>query len=207
MMTTMAPALEAAGKAGAEMETMTPVGIVVAGFFGADAVDVRDSRLLQMSSRVLSTRMIKKLREEEQLVYSIGVQSQPGTVFPGYGLVFAAAPTDPSKTAKLGERVHEMFAEFAAGGPTEEELTVARKQFANQIDEAMKQPGFWSQQLSNLAYRGRLLDDVMNSNEAFQAFSASDLREGFARYYIPENRMVVSVRPVAPAAVPAAPVP
>src|SRR5262244_1791456 len=55
---------------GKSVDTLTPQGAVLAGFFGADLRDVRDARLLNLAARVLSTRMIKILREDQQLVYS-----------------------------------------------------------------------------------------------------------------------------------------
>ena len=187
-----------------DFPTQTPVAIVIGGFFGADVNQVRDARLLEMSARILSTRMVKQIREAEQLVYSISASSRPGVVYTGYGLTSAGAPTDPAKAEKLGTRIHEMFADFAANGPTEDEMTVARKQFANSLDETMKQPQFWSGVLSSLDYRGRKLDDVMGAAEAFANFSPSELKEGFAKYYTPERKMLVTVVPVAPASAPAA---
>src|SRR5439155_3305056 len=46
---------------------LTPQAAVMSGFFGADLRDVRDTRLLNMAARILTTRMTKTIREERQL--------------------------------------------------------------------------------------------------------------------------------------------
>lgn len=179
-----------------EIPTQTPLGFVINGFFGADQSNVRDTRLLQMASRIVSTRMIKVIREQEQLVYSIGAQSIPGADYPGYGLFFAAAPTEPGKTAALDARIGSMYAEFAKDGPTEEEMETARKQFANNFDEQMKEPGFWTGRLASMTYRDAKLDDVMSGPAAFQAFTAQEVKDAFAKYATAEGSMSIVIKPV-----------
>ncbi|MDP1662265.1 MAG: insulinase family protein, partial [Phycisphaerales bacterium] len=100
------------------LKTMTPVAIVVGGFFGPDADNVRDVRLLSLASQVLNSRMIKEIREEKQLVYSIGTQSQPSQVYPGFGIFVAGAPTAKEKAKDLGDAITAVYDRFAAEGPT-----------------------------------------------------------------------------------------
>ncbi len=194
-----------------EMPTQTPVAVVINGFFGADQSELKDTRLLQIAARVLSTRMITVIREQEQLVYSIQASSVPGTDYPGYGMFIAPAPTDPAKTEALDKRISAMYAEFAQGGPTDDEMVVARKQFANNFDEQLREPGYWSSRLSTMAYRATNLDDILSGPEAFQHYTAAEVKDAFAKYYKPEATMSIIVKPAsakpaeAPAAKPAAP--
>src|SRR5262249_20469014 len=134
------------------IDARTPQGAVLAGFFGADMRDLRDTRLLFVAARILSTRMTKILREDRQLVYSIGAYSEPAVVYPGFGIFAASAPTDPSKAPVLAAAVEDMFTAFAKEGPTPDELTVAKKQMANLLEEIMKTPDFWLGRLSTLDY-------------------------------------------------------
>lgn len=64
--------------------------------------------------------MTSEIREKRQLVYSIRPRSVPGDVFPGYGMFFAAAPTDPAKADELADAINEMYSAFANSGPTQE---------------------------------------------------------------------------------------
>ena len=168
--------------------TPTDQAQVLAGFFGADATSVRDSRLLILASRVLSTRMTRTLREERQLVYSIGAYSQPGEAYPGFGVFAARAPTDPAKAGALVDAVEEMFNAFAAHGPTADELAVAKQQLATLLDEVTKGSDFWADRLATLDYRGLSLDDVARLATDYQRFTAEEVREALARYARPEAR-------------------
>lgn len=194
----------------ATVATVTPQAVVMAGFFGTDIDQVRESRLMNVASKIMSTRMNKKIREEEQLVYGIGFQSRPAAEYPGYGMAVAAAPTDPAKAARLADRIDEMLTEFANNGPTEDELTVAKRQIANELDMQMKQPDFWMPRLAELTYRDRKLSDIVDAPAAFQAFTAQDVKDNFAKFCVPDRKLRVIVTPLPPepkAEQPAAPKP
>jgi zinc protease len=175
--------------------TATSQAVVLDGFFGADVTNVRDTRLLALAARVLSTRMNRIVREERQLVYSIHASSRPAAEYPGYGLFLAQAPTDPGKTAALTATLEEMFAAFAKAGPTDGEIRVARAQIDNALSEALAGPDLWGDRLANLDYRGTRLDDLMEARQRYAAMTAAEVQEAFARYYAPGARVRVVVTP------------
>jgi zinc protease len=175
--------------------TATSQAVVLDGFFGADVTNVRDTRLLALAARVLSTRMNRIVREERQLVYSIRASSRPAAEYPGYGLFVAQAPTDPDKTAALAAALEELFTAFAKDGPSDDEIRVARAQIDNALAEALAGPDFWSDRLASLDYRGTRLDDVMEARERYAAMTAAEVQEAFARYYAPGARVRIIVTP------------
>jgi zinc protease len=177
------------------VQALTPQGAVLAGFYGADLRNIRDTRLLNLAARVLSTRMLKTIREEKGLVYSIRASSDAAVVYPGFGRFVAVAPTDPGKAAALATAVEEMYAAFAKDGATEEELVVAKKQTATLLDEIMKTPDYWSSHLSTLEYRGVGLDDVLAAPAQYAGFTAREVRETFARYDRPDARFRFVITP------------
>jgi zinc protease len=177
------------------LATATSQAIVLDGFFGADVTNVRDTRLLALAARVLSTRMNRIVREERQLVYSIHAVSRPAAEYPGYGLFVAQAPTDPDKTGALVATLEELFTAFARQGPSEEEMAVARRQIDNGLAEVLAGPDFWGVRLASLDYRGLRLDDVMEARARYAAMTAAEVREAFARYYVPGARVRVIVSP------------
>ena len=61
---------------------------MLSGFYGADEANRADVRALNMAARILSTRMVKEVREAAQLVYSIGASSRAATTYPGFGVFF-----------------------------------------------------------------------------------------------------------------------
>jgi predicted Zn-dependent peptidase len=177
------------------MEALTPQGAVLAGFFGANLRDVRDTRLLNLAARVLTTRMTKTLREDRQLVYGIGASSEPAVAYPGFGLFAAIAPTEPAKAPVLATAVEEMYADFARDGATPDELAVAKKQTANVLDEVLKTPSFWLTRLSTLDYRGLVLDDLLDAPAQYERFTGQEVQDAFARYDRPEARFRFIITP------------
>ncbi|MBX3389655.1 MAG: insulinase family protein [Phycisphaeraceae bacterium] len=188
------------------IDTPTPQAFVMSGFYGADQANRADVRALAMASRILSTRMVKEVREDAQLVYSIGAQSRAATTYPGFGMFSAGAPTEPSKVKPLVDKLASMYDEFAKNGPTEEEMVVARKQFANTFKDQLQDPGYWAQRLDQITFRGLKLEEIVEDPEAYQALTADQVKQVFAKYYSPDQAVVVTVRPAAsasPGAVPA----
>jgi zinc protease len=178
--------------------TQTDQAQVRDGFFASDVQEVRDTRLLILAARVLSNRMNRTLREERQLVYSIGAGVRPGEAYPGFGAFAAQAPTDPGKAETLAAAIEEMYAAFADAGPTAEELAVARQQLATFLDEAMRGPDFWSERLATLDYRGLTLAEIARIAADYGQFSAGEIREAFARYSRPEARFRFVIVPERP---------
>jgi zinc protease len=182
-----------------EKDVVTPTNqaFVYSGFYGADENNRKDVRALNMASRILSTRMVKQVREEAQLVYSIGAQNRPGSTFPGFGAFSASAPTDPEKSAALVAKLSSMYEAFAKDGPTQDEMEVARKQYATTYSEQLKEPAFWLGRLGQLTFRGITLDELAEEPQAYQELSPAEVQAAFGKYYSRDNSMVVVVRPKA----------
>ncbi len=177
------------------VDSPTPQAFVYSGFYGTDDANVADARALSMAARILSTRMVKEVREEAQLVYSISAGSRPATTYPGFGTFSASAPTEPAKTGALVEKLASMYQAFAAAGPTDEEMEVAKRQMATTFAEQVKEPGYWSGRLNLLTFRGASLDDFVNAPAAYQTLTAQQVRDAFAKYYTKDSAIVVVVKP------------
>ncbi len=175
--------------------TETLQAFVFSGFYGSDESNLVDTRTLTMATTILSTRMVREIREEEQLVYSINAGSRAATTYPGFGMVSAAAPTDPAKADSLLAKIDAMYTSLAQDGVTDEELEVAKKQIANILDRQIQDPDYWLSRLSEMTFYDKNLDDVVNAPAAYQAITADRVRETFARYYAPDKSVVVVVTP------------
>jgi zinc protease len=179
-----------------KFDSVTPKAIVLAGFVSCNDRDTLDRRVLVMVSRILSDRMVKQVREEQRLVYSIGCQNQPGSAIPGLGMLFAMAPTDPDKSDKLAGVILGMMKDFAKNGPTDEEVTIARKQLANTLETSMKEPGFWAQALEEMEYRGKTLAELKELPEVYQTFTAKQMQEITQKYVKDDKAISMVVNPV-----------
>ncbi len=178
--------------------TQTDQAMALAGFRGINSSDKDAVRRMRMAAQILTSRMIKRIREDEGLVYSISAMNQPATAYRDMGFFGAGAPCDPANADRLAEVVDEMLGYFAAAGPTDEEMSTARKQIANTLDEQMKEPAFWTEQLGEMSYRGDTLDEVVEAPAAFQNLTPEEIRETFQRHYGPDTKVRVIVRPAPP---------
>jgi zinc protease len=184
----------------AKYESITPQGMVLAGYIGSEGTQIEDRRQLSMVSSILQVRMDKRLREEMQLVYSIGCAHRPAEGMPGTGQIVASGPADASNIEPLATEILAMMKEFAEQGPTDDEVDVARKQITNQLTKQLLEPTFWLRQLSQLEYRGHTLDEYKTIVEHYQSFTAAQLQATAARYFVPERQIRLAAVPAAPAA-------
>jgi zinc protease len=177
------------------VDTPTQQAFVLSGFYGADESNRPDTRALSMASRILSTRMIKEVREDGQLVYSIGASSRAATTYPGFGVFSASAPTDPAKADALVKKLSEMYEKFATEGPSDDEVALAKKQYAVTYADQVKEPGFWSGRLTQFMFRGNSLDELVNEPKEYEKLTAKQVKDTFAKYYGKDNTIVVVVKP------------
>lgn len=178
-----------------EIDTVTPVAGAMGGFYGPDQSNVQDVRAMRLAQIIMSTRMVKQIREQEQLVYSISAGLEPGGTYPGFGMLMAGAPSDPAKADALADRILEMFAAFAEGGPTEEEVAKAKGQIANTLEEQMRQPATWLARLETITYDGLTLDDFMAAPDAYQKITPADILATYKKYYAKDRTVSVKVKP------------
>ena len=171
-----------------------PKAIVLAGFVGVDATDP-DRRPLSLAASILSDRMVRQLRFDQQLVYSISCRSTPASGLPGTGTLAASSTTDPKNADRLAEEIVDDIRQIAADGPTADELATAQKQVANHMAEQLADPGFWLAQTAEMAYRRRPLADLEQLPQAYQSITADQVRNA-ARRCVSDARLIrLEVRP------------
>ncbi|MCK4343616.1 MAG: insulinase family protein [Phycisphaerae bacterium] len=181
-----------------QVDTITPIDMVVYGFIGCEAKDIHDTRALNLAALTLDSRLIKRIREELGLVYSIGAQSVPSQTYHDAGFFFSGTPSqEPGKGAEVAREIQAIFTAFAEAGPTAEELANAKKQKANELDTQLKEPHFWFRQLQHLDLHAIKLEDLKNINEAYQALTVEQVKQAFHKYHLPTRvfRIIAEPKP------------
>ncbi len=181
-----------------EVGTVTPQAIAIAGFASSEGRNAADSRALALAGNILTSKLIKRVREDLSLVYSISANNIPAWIYEDGGRFGSGAPCDPANAPKVMDEIMRMFKEFAAGGPTDEELANGKKQIANHLDESMREPSYWSSILSSYDLQGRNLDEEKRAKEAFAALTKEQVREVFQKYFTPSRTYEVVALPVKP---------
>ncbi len=180
----------------AVIESSIPQAAVLVGFTGADHDALDDVRALAQAGRILSSRMARRIREEEGLTYNIGASHRTVEAVDGFSTFSASTAVDPTEADRLVALIEEMFADFAEDGPTEEEVAVARRQFENGFAETIRDPGYWMRRLSDLTYRGRQTRvSVEETRAGYVALNATQIHEVFRRYYNADTKIRIVVLP------------
>ncbi|PYI87917.1 MAG: hypothetical protein DME26_04590, partial [Verrucomicrobia bacterium] len=144
-----------------------------------------DARALQLAANILSSRLIKRVREELAIVYSIGASSSPSWTYQDAGRFASGAPCDPANANKVTDEVHKSFKEFAEKGPIAEELVNAKKQIANTLDTEMREPTFWWSILRHYDLHHRDLKRVKTIKQDYARYTGTEIQDVFRKYYIP----------------------
>jgi len=181
-----------------KVETMTPQGMVFAGFAGCEGRDADDTRALRLAANIMDSRLTKRIREEKSLVYTVGTDNYPSWIYQDAGRFVVWAPCAPEKVMTVAGEIHDMLQEFADTGPTAEELDNAKKQIANDLDEEMREPTYWFAILQHRDLHGRNLDEERAQKEAFERVPAEQIQSVFRKYYTRARRFQVTAVPVAP---------
>jgi predicted Zn-dependent peptidase len=126
----------------------------------------------------------------------VGASYRPSWVYEDSAQFSAGAPCDPANAQTVVEEIHRVFADFAQNGPTEKELANAKKQVANNLDTEMKEPSYWWRILQHHDLHGRDLDEEKTVREAYEAYTAAQVRDVFQKYYQPDRQFIVTAVPV-----------
>ncbi len=178
-----------------EVDTMTPQAMSFAGFMGCQGRKTTERRALSLATNILSSRVVKRIREELSIVYSIRASSQPAWVYEDSGMFIAGAPCDPNNVHQVADEVNLIFKSFAVDGPTTEELANAKKQIAEQLETQMLEPSYWLGILSNHDLHGRDYNETKDVKEAYQRFTAAQVQGVFKKYYVPTRQFRVPAVP------------
>ncbi|MHC4549021.1 MAG: M16 family metallopeptidase [Planctomycetota bacterium] len=178
-----------------EVETITPRAVVRLGWRGPAFGNRKDHRVLIVAAQILTTRLVRSIREERQLTYSIGCGARPST-YDGLAQLLVSFTSDPDQAeeaAGLARAVVEDFKEKAP--PTDEELAAVKKQIANVLGTQLAQPSFWVDVLSSLETRGRDLAQFKTLARDYASITREQIQETLARYLTEERYYQVVAKP------------
>jgi zinc protease len=178
-----------------KVDTVTPQGLTIAGFMGCDGRNADEARALHLAAKIVSSRVLKRLREELSLVYSMRLWSEPSWAYADVGWFGGGAPCDPVNAERVANEIHSMYREFAEAGPTAQELQNAKRQVANELDEKMREPKYWLHILKHHDLHGRDLEEEKKMKPAYDLLTREQVQEVFKKYYTPARTVRVIAAP------------
>ena len=178
-----------------EVETITPRAHPILLWRSAPWHDVRGRRLMFIAARILERRIRKEIREDRGLTYSAETYVHPSRVYPDMSALYVDFTADPEKVTEAVEVAKRTVEEFAASGPTDEEVETVRTQLRNSLETMLKEPQFWVYILADLEYHGTRLEDIVGLVDKLMAYSKSDIAEQVRKVVVPERFALVITTP------------
>lgn len=178
-----------------EVETITPRAHPILLWRSAPWHDVRGRRLMFMAARILERRIRKEIREDRGLTYSAETYVHPSRVYPDMSALYVDFTADPEKVTEAVEIAKRTVEEFAAGGPTDEEVETVRTQLRNSLETMLKEPQFWVYILADLEYHGTRLQDIVGLVDKLVAYTKADIAEQVRKVVVPEHFALVIATP------------
>lgn len=178
-----------------EVDTITPRALVMVGWRGANWTDVKDRRVLQIASQILQTRLREEIREERGLTYSPFCFAQAAREYRGTGRFVSMFTAGPAEAAEAAALTRNLMQEFAADGPSAEEMATVRRQFANIIETQQQEPSYWARVMADMDYHGTRLEDVKQAMENYTTYTAEDMLDVLDGYATEARRIRVIALP------------
>ena len=173
---------------------------VAAGFVGAPLNEVTDGRRLTLAARIISQRLLDRLREEQKIVRKMRFTNRPSIAVPGTGVFGAGGAVRPDDAEATLDLIIDMIREFGENGPTKEELTAVKTGIVAEIERDMGTVRFWAGQLREFKYRNRSLDELKELPDVYEDITAEQLKAAVKKYATDENmlRFAAISNPIAP---------
>lgn len=180
-----------------EVETITPRAHPILMWRSAPWRDVRGRRLMFMAARILERRIRKEIREDRGLTYSAETYVHPSRVYPDMSALYVDFTADPDKVTEAVAVAKKTVEEFAAAGPTDEEMETVRTQLRNSLETMMQEPRFWVYILADMDYHGTNLGNIVGLVDKLTAYSKADIAAQVRKVVVPERFALVIATPKA----------
>ena len=125
---------------------------------------------------ILDTRLARKVREEKGLTYDIRAASDE-QVCAGMTRLLVRFSTSPARAEEAAALVQALCEQFAAKGPTREEIDTVSLKAAALVQAGSSIPQVWLQSLGSLRLKGRSLGDIEARLRAYRLANPERMRK------------------------------
>lgn len=149
---------------------------------------VRERRMFHLVAPMFNSRLKRMLRQEQGRVYDLYCDMQASKAYPSFswiGTSFCTAPADAETMAEQARRVMEAF---AAAGPEEKELAVAKGRMTHRVLKTQEKTAYWSHILSELDYHQGGLKSIRDVYEGYRSLTKEGISQAMGQYFINLNR-------------------
>ena len=177
------------------IETQVPKSLVFIVYPMTDGIDTANRRSMSMLEAVLSDRLRLEVRERLGAAYSPGAGSEFSMVYPGDGIIYIQAMSDPDKVETLVEACLATADALAKDGASNEEVERLREPIVNQLRDSRRTNSFWLGAIAESHWRPASLNDVRSVKEFYSTVSAEQISPLAAKYFSRANANICVVNP------------
>ncbi|MEA3445675.1 MAG: insulinase family protein [Bacteroidota bacterium] len=172
-----------------------PKSIVYMKYHGSFDYNWKNKIDLDIIGKILSTKLLESIREDESGVYSIG--AYPGSEhFPesefGITIYFGCAPENVDK---LVQGVYAEIEKLMKDGPGEEDLSKAQKKLLRGRETNIRENRFWLSTLRSFDYHGSNPDDLNKYNDYVKSLTMDQMKKTANKYFSKENFAKIVLMP------------
>ncbi len=141
---------------------------------------------IDLVGKILSTRLLETIREDESGVYSIG--AYPNTEHfpvPSYEMIVYFG-CSPDNVERLSAEVQKQIDDFIANGPSEDELNKAIQKKLREHETGVKENRFWLNTIYGFEYHSADPKNFLSFEKNLNKFTAKDVQAAFVKYLGPE---------------------
>lgn len=150
-----------------------------------------------MVSRILTIRIMEKLREQSGLIYSGGVSSNVTQFpYPQYSLV-TQLPCDPRNVTKIMTQYNALVQALIANGPSETDIKKVKKAMQAAHQENIKTNDYWESLISKSYIYGEDARWWLSYPQQVENITREDIRKA-ARLLLTGNRFTAVSYPARP---------
>jgi zinc protease len=187
----------------AKVETITvkqgkePKSDTVITFFSDTGGQLAEETAANGAATLLQMRLRDILREQLGGTYSVSASYSNTLPSPGYGTSSISFGSAPENAGKLTEEVLKEIRRLATEGPTEDDAAKVREQEKRELEEALRQNGYWLGGLQTLIVNGRDPALLATGGSRIEALTPATLKDAFVKYYPMDRYTVATLLPAA----------
>jgi len=161
---------------------------------GETTYNAKEALAMKTLGDILSIKMVEKLREEAQGVYSPRVYARMSDgIYDSYSLNISFG-CGPENTEKLKAIALQEVAELIANGPSEKDLNKAKEGHLVSRKEQLKKNKFWLSKIGDADFDKKDINKILDFESAVKAMTVKEIQE-LAKKYLSNGAIVGTLLP------------
>lgn len=177
-------------------DTTDPKALAVVYWPTTDFSQVSEVRRLFVLAKLLGSRVLERVRNNQGLTYTAQGEHAPSQAFPGFGFLYALVDAPPDKARALAEEIRSIGGALYRDGLTEDELERARNPVVSELKRLLRTNSYLlSAVVSGSQEQPQKLLRATSSVQELQSLTVEDLKAVAHRYLMPEDALPVIIVP------------